>query len=322
MMTMPLLLNIALTAIIPASAFVAPIVTPRFRLQTSRIGHSIPAGSTQPHYTVPAGSTQPRCHIARRYGSVRAEPCMKLSARGSANLLVLGTIVTFAISTVDVVEIGLNVLGGALKFGWRLFAFLFFVQLVIKAVVATFMAGGPIRALKRAFFGMMAKGFNALSTLLSRLRFPGDLPDSIAELASQCEDRSGGPGLAGMLGGDNPFGGGANPFSAGAGSFEDFLKTSGAAGFAGGAGASPFGGGASPFGGGASPFGGGATPGASSSNPPSPFTASSSTPGVTIKVRSPGGSSSGNAADPPSRANSDSVGGQADVIDVEGTQSD
>jgi hypothetical protein len=224
---------------------------------------------------------------------VRASPILLLLFcfnYASANPLLVPILVVR-----DIVCLGLDFLGGSLKFGWRFAVFLFVASMAARMVLQVVMAGGPLKALKAAFFGTAGRVCDGLEGIFSeRISAPG-LAEFFGKVARGCEERT--PVVNNPFGGANPFGGGgANPF--------------------GGGGANPFGGGgANPFGGGgANPFedllsaaaAGEGVPAA----PSSPFSATSATPGVTVNVRRPGGAD-GSSSQPSSGAKGSRAGGGA-----------
>jgi len=241
-------------------------------------------------------------------------------ARGAVNLLVVGGLAALFLSSVNLPFLFLDLLGGTLKLGWRLIVFAIGFRIFLMAMGKLFraglgimMAGGPIRAFKAFFFGTAATIFSTLSAFLARRGLLSTLADALGSLARGCDDRCPPPspfdgGLAGFGGGGGM--GNANPFAGGASPFGDIGGLGGGANLFGGGGANPFGdlgdlgglgGGANPFGDG-SAFGdallgdallGGAAPSTGGSppiQPPTPYVSSSSAPGVTIKVRTPGNS--------------------------------
>jgi hypothetical protein len=272
-------------------------------------------------------TVQRRGRTAEMNGNVfvRASPILLLLFcfnYASANPLLVPILVVR-----DIVCLGLDFLGGSLKFGWRFAVFLFVASMAARMVLQVVMAGGPLKALKAAFFGTAGRVCDGLEGIFSeRISAPG-LAEFFGKVARGCEERT--PVVNNPFGGANPFGGGgANPF--GGGGANPF--GGGGANPFGGGGANPFGGGgANPFGGGgANPFGGGgANPfGGGGANPfedllsaaaagegvpaapSSPFSATSATPGVTVNVRRPGGAD-GSSSQPSSGAKGSRAGGGA-----------
>lgn len=210
---------------------------------------------------------------------------------------------------------------GLAKLGWRLAIAAVVVSSLLKVVFKIVMAGGPLKAGRRAFFGAVASASGGAGAFCEERPFFERWAAPLNGLATSCEGRM-------PEAGANPFAGlgaGANPFSAGATNPFD----------------NPFGGGDNPFGGGANPFEamlGDAAPPAAGSKADgtrfeahrrrgAPFTATSATPGVTVKVRRPGDpkpSDAGPAAsaeaapEPPAGGAASGPGAEPDgpVIDV------
>ena len=210
--------------------------------------------------------------------------------RGMTNLVVVVFIAGFFLSRLDPISFFFDMLGGLMKLGWRLVVFSMVIRLfgklfmgkLMKVGLGIMMAGGPIRAMKGAFFGLWASLFGALASFLAG-RGPLDgLSRKLDGLADACEQRRPSGGMSDMMGG---MGGDLSSIFDGPAS-----------------GASPFGGDAdlSSLFGSQTPFGAGAP----SSQP---FTPGSSTPGVRINVRSPSGSTSSTPpASPPKVVDVDS----------------
>jgi hypothetical protein len=182
-------------------------------------------------------------------------------------------------------------LGGFLKLLWRLQVLFFIFRLAAKPLqkvamgvgLRVMMAGGPIKALKGAFFGTFASIFADLASLLTGRGPLNGLANFFGKLARGCDDRMpAGGGMGGMGDMASAFGGmggmdgmdGGNPFGD-AGSAEDLLgglfgaAAEGAGGEGGGL------------------FGAAAGPPPPPSAPPAPFVAAASE-GVKINVRKPG----------------------------------
>ena len=229
----------------------------------------------------------PSVRMSGSIPNIGGQPGSKL--RVALNLFVVGSIVAFITSPHDIAFFALDMLGKAMKLGWRLVAFATVAQLVMKLLLANIMkvgfqvmlAGGPIRAGRSAFFGGLANAFGGLSAFCARREGLGRVADFFAKLARGCDDRmpsgssmmDNGFGAAFSGDGANPFGGnGANPFG-GDGGMDDLFGALGGGGSAGGM--------DDLFGALSSDM-----PSAASSPPPK-FTASPP-PGVTIKVRPPG----------------------------------
>ena len=198
--------------------------------------------------------------------------------RGLTNLAAILFIAGLFASRLDPITFFFNTLGRLMKLGWRLVVFSMVLRLVgkfamgklMKFGLGIMMAGGPIRALKGAFFGLWASIFGALSSLLAG-RGPLDgLSRKLDGLANACEVRCPTGGMSDMMGGMGGAGGDLSSIFDGAAS-----------------GGNPFGGDAD-----LSSLFGSQTPFATGTPSSQPFTPGSSTPGVRINVRSPSGSTS------------------------------
>ena len=243
--------------------------------------------------------TQPRAQV----------PQMNLAAqaRSALNVVLLAFVASLVISPVSILCFMLDLFGGLLKLLWRLQVLFFIFRLVAKPLqkmamqigLRVMLAGGPIKAMKGAFFGTFASVFADLASFLSgRGPFNG-LANFFGKLARGCDDRmpaGGGMGdMASAFGGMGGMGG-----ADGMGDMADMASAFGGMGGMGDS--SPFGDAGSAedllgglFGasagntggeGGGGLFGPAAGP-LPPSAPPAPFVAAASE-GVKINVRKPG----------------------------------
>jgi len=154
-------------------------------------------------------------------------------------------------------------------------------SIMFKAGLGVMMAGGPIKALKGAFFGTFASLFATLASAFSGRGVLDGASTFFGKLARGCDDRCPSTGMGDLLGsGSNPFAG-----SGGGGNLDDLFG-----GFGGGGGGSLedlFGAAGGAGGDLGDLFGGGMQTGASLTSPPVSFGTTSS-PGVSVRVRTPG----------------------------------
>jgi hypothetical protein len=134
---------------------------------------------------------------------------MQLTAKDAMNFVVLGGMTTLFASTVDIAELTISLLGKVVTLAWRLAAFAFFIKFLFKFMISIILNGGPILALKNAFFVTMAVLFNGASRCFSCLRISEGVADFFDDLASSCEDRSGPSSKSNAFG--TKFGAGVNP---------------------------------------------------------------------------------------------------------------
>ena len=203
-------------------------------------------------------------------------PAPKFSPRGLGNLVIIGGFAMLLLRAVSPADFLFGFLRKSLKLAWRLLVLVnvgkFALGFLGKMAMNVMMSGGPIKAMKKSFWGGTTSLFDELASLCSRVGALSGLAAKFDDLAQVCDAR------ASDIGGGNPFGDlgsamgdGADPFGGG-GDMSGFADMFGAAD-----GADPFGG-ADSFGG--ASLGSAAPP---PDEPPAP-----PPPGVSINIKKPG----------------------------------
>ena len=127
-----------------------------------------------------------------------------VASRGLGNLVIIGGFAMLLLRAVSPVDFLFGFLRKSLKLAWRLLVLVnvgkFALGFLGKMAMNVMMSGGPIKAMKKSFWGGTTSLFDELASLCSRVGALSGLAAKFDDLAQVCDAR------ASDIGGGNPFG--------------------------------------------------------------------------------------------------------------------